>query len=227
MRSAEVTVQIETSRIVPAAVDGSRDVLLLLHGRGSNEDDLLGLRPWLGESRTIVTPRAPFPGGPWGYGAGWAWYRYLRDDLMEEETLDRSLEALDRFIDDLPDRLDFEPSRLVIGGFSQGGTTSLAWALTRPGRVAGVLNLSGFLAGVPGVQKALGNAPGLPVFWGHGKVDPAIPFELGVKGRAALEGAGAQLEVFDHPSGHTITPDEVQAIAAFLSAGLAADDGDA
>jgi phospholipase/carboxylesterase len=221
-----VTVQIDTWQIASAPADDSRDVLLLLHGRGSNEEDLLGLRPGLGRTRTLVTPRAPFAGGPWGYGPGWAWYRYLRDDLMDEETLDRSLEALDGFIDDLPNRLDFEPSRLVIGGFSQGGTMSLAWALTRPGRVAGVLNLSGFLAGVSRVQQALENAQGLPVFWGHGEVDPAIPFALAVKGREALEGAGAQLERFDHPSGHTITPSEVQAIAAFLSALEAAEAAD-
>ncbi len=212
-----MTVRIDTFRSAAPATEGSRDVLLLLHGRGSNEDDLLGLRPWLGETRTLVTPRAPFPGPPWGYGSGWAWYRYLHDDLMEEETLDQSLAAIDGFVDALPDHLGFEPGRIVLGGFSQGGTTSLAWALTRPGRVAGVLNLSGFLAGVPGVQEALSNAPDLPVFWGHGQADPAIPFALAVKGRGALQAAGADLTTFDHPSGHTITPDEVQAIRQFLS----------
>jgi phospholipase/carboxylesterase len=202
---------------------GKAPVVVLLHGRGSNEEDLQGLHPFLGPSVTLITPGAPFPAAPWGYGSGWAWYHYINEDRMVPETLDASLAALDGFFDGLPARLGTSAASmgpLLLGGFSQGGTTALAWALTRPGRVAGVLNLSGFLAAVPVVDDALhaGHGQGLSVFWGHGEHDPAIPFFLGLRGREALERHGAQLTRFDHPGGHTITPGEAQAIQSWITA---------
>lgn len=208
----------------PSARDGD-PVLLLLHGRGSSEADLGGLASSLiraveagsdGGRLQVVTPRAPWPGQPWAYGMGWAWYRYLGEDRPEPDTLAATLEALDRFIDDLPERLGREPGPLVLGGFSQGGTTSLAWSLTRKGQAAGAANLSGFLAQVPLVQKALIGARDFPVFWGHGRMDPAIPHSLAEKGRRVLEEAGADLEIHDHEGGHTITPSEVAGMAGWL-----------
>ncbi|TVP75222.1 MAG: alpha/beta fold hydrolase [Gemmatimonadales bacterium] len=198
-------------------------VLVLLHGRGSNEDDLLQLASLLnrdptGEADpfTVVTPRAPWPGAPWGYGPGWAWYRYLGEDRPEPESLEGSLAALDDLMDGLEDTLGTAPGPIFLGGFSQGGTMSLAWSLSRPGRVAGAMNLSGFLADAPQVQDHLGNAEGLPVFWGHGRADPAIPFALGEKGRARLKEHEAALETFDHDGGHTITPGELEALRSWL-----------
>ena len=219
-------VVIEESRLhgSPSAQDGD-PVVLLLHGRGSSEADLGGVASALARSFAsgsahsalqLVTPRAPWPGRPWGYGPGWAWYRYLGEDRPEPETLRPSLEALDRFVDGLPERLGREPGPLIIGGFSQGGTTSLAWSLTRPGRASGVFNLSGFLADAPPVHQALEGPPWPPVFWGHGRLDPAIPHALATKGRSALEAAGVDLEIHDHEGGHTITPSEVAALGDWL-----------
>jgi phospholipase/carboxylesterase len=204
----------------------SAPLVILLHGRGSNEADLQGLHPHLGTEVTLLTPGAPFPGAPWGYGPGWAWYRYLAEDRMVPETLAASLDALDGFMETLPERIGLPTGAplppIFLGGFSQGGTTALAWSLTRPGRVLGVLNLSGFLAAVPVVESALAEgAPGLPVFWGHGEADPAIPFALGLRGRERLEAAGARVTRFDHPGGHTITPGEMAAIRTWLNECLA------
>ena len=205
-------------------------VLLLLHGRGSSETDLAGLASALirsveggvaGQRIEVVTPRAPWPGRPWGYGPGWAWYRYLGEDRPDEETLESALAALDAFMERLPEVLGREPGPLVVGGFSQGGTISLAWSLTRPGRAAGAVNLSGFLADVAPVQEALGAAAGLPVFWGHGRLDPAIPHTLAEKGRKSLREAGARLEIYDHDGGHTITPSEAHSLSDWLSGVLA------
>jgi phospholipase/carboxylesterase len=211
--------RIDTFRAAPAPapVEEAPGTLVLLHGRGSHEEDLQGLRPWVGDHLSLVTPRAPFPGAPWGYGSGWAWYRYLEEDRMVVETLEESLEAMDHFLDGLGEVLGKEPGRIVLGGFSQGGTLSLAYALTRPERVAGAVNLSGFLAGVDAVQAGLEGAEGFPVFWGHGHADPAIPFRLAERGRTALEAARADLTLHDHPSGHTITRDEVEALQKWLA----------
>jgi phospholipase/carboxylesterase len=199
--------------------DGARDgspILILLHGRGSNEQDLLGLAPLLGPDAIIVTPRAPFPAGPWGYGPGWAWYRYLEEDRVDEDTLQASLESLDLFLGALDESLPFRPGKRILGGFSQGGTTSLAWGLTRPGGVAGVANFSGFLVSSPLVPVGHEASGDLPVFWGHGRLDPAIPFTLAARGRSRLEEAGFEVEKWDHPAGHQITRDEMESFFGWL-----------
>lgn len=199
----------------PELADGAT-VAVLLHGRGSHRGDLQALRPHLPESWAIVTPQAPHPGHPWGYGPGWAWYRYVAEDRVEEAGLEWSLGALDRFLERLPSLLGLTPGRIVLGGFSQGGTTSLVYGFTRPGRVAAVLNFSGFLADTPLLPaEALGPA-GPPVFWGHGRRDPAIPHALAVKGRARLEAAGARLQAHDYDIGHWIDPVEVADAVAFV-----------
>lgn len=188
-------------------------VAVLLHGRGSDLHDLLGLRPGLPDAVALVTPQAPFPGAPWGYGPGWAWYRYVAEDRVEPETLERSLSDLDGFLQALPGILGAEPGPLLLGGFSQGGTTSLAYGLTRPGAVAAVANFSGFL--VHHVDPpTTGDVP--PVFWGHGVADPAIPFELARTGRARLRRAGVHVEARDYRMGHWIAPDELRDFVAWL-----------
>src|SRR5688500_3530433 len=129
--------------------DDPSTVVVLLHGRGSDRFDLLGLRRGLPPEVTIVTPEASFPGSPWGYGPGWAWYRYLGEDRPDPETFSESQRQLGEFLSSLPDLLNFKPGHLVVGGFSQGGTMSLAYGLSKPGAVTAVLNFSGFLANHP------------------------------------------------------------------------------
>jgi len=184
-------------------------VAVLLHGRGSNRGDLQALRPRLPEGWTLLTPEAPHPGHPWGYGPGWAWYRYQAEDRLVEETLQKSLAALDGFLAEVPHLVGFTPERLVLGGFSQGGTTSMAYAFTRPEAVDVVFNFSGFLANVPFLENALGpEVP--PVFWGHGRQDPAIPHALARKGRARLADAQVPHRTGDYDIGHWIDPAELQ-----------------
>lgn len=196
------------------AEDGS-PVCVLLHGRGSHRGDLQGLGSRLPDSWTLVTPQAPHPGGPWGYGPGWAWYRYLAEDRVDEGSLEESLEALDRFLSGLPSVVGFAPGPLALGGFSQGGTVSMAWALTRPERVKVVLNFSGFLVDAPLLEGGALSPEATPVFWGHGLRDPAIPHALARKGRARLAEAGVPHQARDYEIGHWIDPAEVEDAVSF------------
>ena len=206
--------------------------VVLLHGRGSDMHDLFSLAPSFPADWNVVSVQAPFPGMPWGYGPGWAWYRYLAADRVVDETLKESLHALDEVLAALPDLVGGgeaggEPGGgaggdvggsvgdILLGGFSQGGTTSLAFALTRPGVVSGVLNFSGFLVDSPLV--GVDDPPGsLPIFWGHGQMDPAIPYSLALKGRERLAAAGIEVETADHNGGHFITPQELEAAVAWV-----------
>lgn len=198
----------------PSVTDGAT-VAVLLHGRGSHRGDLQALRPQLPADWVLVTPQAPHPGHPWGYGPGWAWYRYVAEDRVDAGSLDWSLGALERFLAELPGTLGLAPGRTLLGGFSQGGTASVAYALTHPGDVAGVINLSGFLVDAPQVSTDASGALATPIFWGHGTRDPAIPHRLAVKGRARLLDAGASVTARDYDIGHWIDPQEISDAVAF------------
>lgn len=198
------------------AADGDT-LALLLHGRGSNRRDLQGLRPLLPREWTLVTPEAPFPGSLWGYGQGSAWYRYVADDRVVDETLQESLSKLDDFLQELPDLVGFQPGHLVLGGFSQGGTVSLAYALSRPDSVTAVLNFSGFLVASADLDESGASAPRTPIFWGHGVGDPAIPISLAETGRSRLRHAGAQLTARDYRIGHWIAEEEVERAVAMVA----------
>ena len=200
----------------PASPEDGGTVAVFLHGRGSHRGDLQALRPLIPPEWVLVTPQAPHAGHPWGYGPGWAWYKYVEEDRLVEETLAHSLSALEPFLDQLPVLLGFQPGRIVLGGFSQGGTTSMALAISRPDMVAAVINFSGFLAESVEVPFSALSPGTPPIFWGHGLIDPSIPHTLAVTGRQRLDAAGMRLEAHDYDIGHWIAPEEMRDAVAFV-----------
>lgn len=199
----------------PHTHDGAT-VAVLLHGRGSHRGDLQALRTHIPDEWILVTPQAPHPGHPWGYGPGWAWYRYLAEDRLADETLETSLDAMDAFLDQLPAIVGVTPGRVALGGFSQGGTVSLAYALTRPGAVDVAFNFSGFLADSGLLPDDVLSADATPIFWGHGTRDPNIPHALAQRGRSRLRENGVPHDARDYDIGHWIDPEEIADAVSFL-----------
>jgi phospholipase/carboxylesterase len=205
-----------------AVVDKGSDtgpVLVLLHGRGSDERDLLPIGRMLHADATTVSVRAPFAAAPWGYGPGYAWYRFLGGTTPEPESFVGGQDALAAFIDSLPARLGRTGFPIVLGGFSQGGTSSLAFMMRNPGRVRGVLVFSGFLADHPSVAVTPDRVRDTPIFWGHGTADAAIPFALAEAGWAELRAAGAPIETHSYRGmAHSINEEELRDAATWLHA---------
>jgi phospholipase/carboxylesterase len=193
---------------LPDGVKEGAPLLVLLHGRGSDRHDLLGLAPHIAPGAIVVTPEAPHPGAPWGYGPGWAWYRFIGRNVPEPESFDQAQDALAEFLGGIRERLPVRTGPLVLGGFSQGGAMSMAYALRNPGAAPLVMNFSGFLADHPTVRATPDSVRGTRFFWAHGTMDSAVPFALAVEGRAALDAAGADLTAFDYEIGHGISAEE-------------------
>ncbi|HEY7770085.1 alpha/beta hydrolase, partial [Longimicrobium sp.] len=98
---------------VPPDVQDGAPLVVLLHGRGSDRFDLLSLAPHLAPGAVVVTPEAPHSGTPWGYGPGWAWYRYMGGTLPEPQSFEVSQQALAEFLAEIPSRLPVRTGPLV------------------------------------------------------------------------------------------------------------------
>jgi len=210
------------------AAGAPQGALVLLHGRGTDERDLLPLADALDPERRLVavTPRGPwtFPGQP-----GAHWYLARRVGFPDEETFSATYPRLADWLDALPQALGVPWERTVLGGFSQGAAMSFALGLgPRRPTPAGILALSGFVPSVPGFEPVLhgrdGGAGGIRVALGHGAADPVIPVDFARQARERLLDAGADVLYRETPGmGHTIDPAFVPELRAWLAARTAAD----
>ncbi|HET9065471.1 MAG TPA: hypothetical protein VFN22_06605 [Gemmatimonadales bacterium] len=214
-----------TDQSLTYAVDeGEPDgpLLVLLHGRGADERDLVSLGRMLHPTATTIAPRAPFPGAPWGYGGGYAWYRYLQDTTPETVSFREGQARLADFLAWIPGHLGRADAPLVVGGFSQGGTSTLAWTLGHPGAARAALIFSGFMPDHPDVTITPATVGRTPFWWSHGTLDSAIPYAFAEAGWQTLRDAGADLTTFtDAGTGHTITREALAGAAALLRDSLA------
>jgi len=205
---------------------GDPDGLLILHhGRGADENDLLGLADVLDPGRRlhVVTPRAPLtlPGWP-----GYHWYAVPRVGYPDPETFTRATAALGEFHDALWAQTGVPPERTVLGGFSMGAVMSYTMGLSGDRPVpAGILALSGFVATVPGWQPDLASRSDLPVFIAHGRRDPVIDVAFARRAHALLENAGLPVEYQESDAAHHIDPDQIPAVTEWLAATSAAKRG--
>jgi phospholipase/carboxylesterase len=200
----------------PAA--GDPDGLLVLHhGRGADEHDLLGLADVLDPQRRlhVVTPRGPLqiPGWPGNH-----WYVVPRVGFPDPDTFARAYEKLSTFHDELWARTGIDPARTIFGGFSMGSVMSYSLGLGGDRPVpAGILAFSGFIPTVEGWQPALGSRPGLPVFIAHGRRDPIMDVEFARQARALLDAGGLAVEYHESDAGHHIDPAHVPAAVDWVS----------
>jgi phospholipase/carboxylesterase len=187
--------------------DGTPDGLLLLHhGRGSDERDLLGLADVLDPARRlhVVCPRAPLslPGWP-----GYHWYVVPRVGYPDPDTFRASYRELAALHDELWERVGVGPERTVLGGFSMGSVMSYALGLgpDRPAP-AGILAFSGFVPKVEGWQPDPAGRAHTPVFIAHGRSDPVMNVQFAHEARELLEGAGLPVSYHESDAAHHIDP---------------------
>lgn len=201
-------------RVRPArgAPDGA---LVLLHGRGADEHDLLPLADALDPERRlhVLTPRGPLSQPP----GGAHWYALGGIPSPNPETFHATYAMLAAWLDALAELTGVPWERTVLGGFSQGAVMSYALGLGagRPSP-AGILALSGFLPQVPGFELALDGRAGLPVAVGHGSFDPVIPVRFGQQAAERLAEAGLEVTYRESPIAHGIDPRYLDQLQGWL-----------
>ena len=191
----------------PKVKHDKNPLLLLLHGYGSNEEDLFSFASELPNDSYVISVRAPYDLQPYGH----AWYA-IHFDADENKFSDnvqakQSVELIAAFIDEIVKQYPIDAKNVTLIGFSQGAILSYATALTYPEKVAKVVALSGYFNQeiMPEVidTKAISH---LKFFVSHGSVDQVIPVDWARKAKPALENLGLEVEYQEYPVGHGVAP---------------------
>lgn len=223
MNAAELPLAI---RERPAATE-ARGLLVLHHGRGSDELDLLPLADLVDPDRTlhVASVRAPrvLAGSP-----GYHWYLVRRVGHPDRESFEASTAALAEMHDRLWERTGIGPERTVLGGFSMGAVMSYTLGLGRDRPApAGILAFSGFVPTVPGWSPELADRQGLPVFISHGSADPVIDVDFGRRARRLLEDGGLDVDYHESPVAHQIDPRTLALVPAWVVGALGSSESGA
>ncbi|MES2805254.1 MAG: alpha/beta fold hydrolase [Bacteroidota bacterium] len=182
-------------------------LILLLHGYGSNEEDLFSFATELPDEYYIISARAPYD---LQYGS-YAWYAINFDadqnKFSDHEQAKVSRDIIAGFIDELVANYPIDAAQIALVGFSQGSILSYAVALSYPEKVQKVVAMSGYLnLEIVAEDYLKNNFTNLKIFASHGTVDQVIPVEWARKTPAILENLGINITYKEYPVGHGVAP---------------------
>ena len=207
-------------RYIPPAVSGElagSTTLLLLHGTGGDETDLLPLGRALLPGAGVLSPRGKVleRGAP-------RFFRRLAEGVFDQEDLARRTDELGDFVTAATRSYELEPDGVVAVGFSNGANIAASLLLRRPGVLRGAVLLSPM---VPFEPDPLPDLKGTAVFIGAGRHDPMVPAQQTERLAALLRRAGADVTVHWEPGGHAVSEGEVEAAATWIAHCLVAQGG--
>jgi len=191
----------------PKIILAKNPLLLLIHGYGSNEEDLFSFAAELPDEYYIVSARAPYN---LQYGS-YAWYA-INFDADEKKFSDNdqariSRDLIAQFIDELQANYPIDTKNVTLIGFSQGTILSYAVALSHPEKVQRVVAMSGYVNPEILEENYLKNSfSNLKIFTSHGTVDQVIPVEWGRKAKPFLENLLINTTYKEYPIGHGVSP---------------------
>jgi len=203
-------------KIIPPrrSIAAKAPALILLHGRGANEDDLLGLADYLDERLFLVAARAPFD---FHWGGGYTWYDILDVGRPEPKMLAESYQKLSQFYQDVKASYPVDPSKTFLLGFSMGTMMSYSMALTKPEAVAGVVANSGYIPEEADLNFQWDRLHNKPFFLAHGIQDPIIPVHMCRRAKTLLENANAMVECHEYTMGHEISEESLGDMSKWLT----------
>ena len=207
------------AQVVRPAAGDPDGALVLLHGRGSDEHDLLPFLDLLDPARRLVGITL---GGPLHLPPGGRhWYALGGIGTPERESFLVSYELLGDALGGLRDAFGVSLERTILGGFSQGSVMAYALGLGagRP-RPAGIIAMSGFLPSVDGWSMDLEARAGLPVWITHGRRDDVIGVEWGRAADAALRPAGLNVTYVETDAAHHADPRALAELPAWVERAL-------
>lgn len=193
---------------------GPHPTLILLHGRGADEEDLPGLSTYFDSRLLILSVRAPYP---FPYSGGYMWYEFSSVGAPDPEMFRTSYDKLSAFLQDAISRYPIDRKRLFLLGFSMGTVMAYALALTRPEAIRGVMANSGYIAEGTHLTYRWEELAGTDFFVAHGTHDPVIPVQLGRRAHELLTAARANLTYREYQMGHQISEESLDDLSRWFS----------
>jgi phospholipase/carboxylesterase len=204
----------------PGTSEDHPPLLLLLHGVGSNERDLIGLAPYLDDRFFVISARAPITLGPGSYG----WYRvtFTEEGPVYQPGAPRnSFKLLADFIDEAVATYSLDPKRIYVMGFSQGGAMTYSLTLTVPDKLAGCVIMSGrTIAEAEEDIAPLERFNNLPVLVVHGTRDTVLPISNGRELKEKLSQLPVDLTYKEYNMAHEVSGETLNEVSAWLKARL-------
>lgn len=201
----------------PKEIKESNPLILLIHGYGSNEEDLFSFASELPDHYYIISVQAPYQVPPYGF----AWYAITFDADMNKFSDDNqaiaSRDLLVKFIDEMCAKYPINAADVNLVGFSQGAILSYAIAVTYPEKLNKVVALSGYFnEDILNVKTDLSAYNHLKIFGSHGTVDQVIPVDWARNISPKLDSLGINYQFKEYPVGHGVAPQNFYDFKAFL-----------
>jgi len=194
-------------------------LLILLHGYGSNKEDLFSFAEELPDELLIVSAQAPYE---MGYG-GYAWYAINFDDVKGKfsdlKQAKTSLDAIAFFIDEIKQKYKTDPNKTFLLGFSQGAILSYSLSLFYPNKVQNVIALSGYI-NTELLPEEISKEIQTNYYCSHGSVDQVLPVEWARKSKPFLDHLGLQNVYSEYPVGHGVAPQNFYSFKTWIEARL-------
>ncbi|PVW15639.1 alpha/beta hydrolase [Marixanthomonas spongiae] len=192
--------------------------IIMLHGFGSDENDLFSFANELPDTYTIISLKAPIPMQPYGN----AWYNIYFDNtdgkFSDTKQAIASRELLANCIDEIVEKYPVDKDNITLLGFSQGTILSFAVALSYPEKVKNVIGLSGYInEDILKKGYADNDFSNLNVYTSHGSVDQVIPVDWARKTKPFLRNLGIDAKYSEFPVGHGVAPQNFQEFKSWLA----------
>jgi predicted esterase len=198
-----------THRFLPAPSIATAPTLLVLHGTGGDESDLVGLGQTMLPGANILSPRGKVleNGMP-------RFFRRLAEGVFDIEDLKLRTHELADFVGAAAAQYGFDPARVFAAGYSNGANIAASTLLLRPGTLAGAVLLRPM---VPLVPDPLPDLAGVPVLIAAGELDPIATMAQTRALADLLKRSGAEVQLFDQPTSHGLTQADVETARDWLA----------
>ena len=194
-------------------------LLLLLHGYGSNKEDLFSFADELPDDLLIVSAQAPLSIGNGGY----AWYSINFDDIngkfSDLKEARQSINEIADFIEEIKIKYNTNPDKTFLLGFSQGAILSYSLSFFHPNKIQHILALSGYI-NTELLPENISSEIKTDYYCSHGSVDQVLPVEWARNSKPFLDNLGFQNEYSEYNVGHGVVPQNFYSLKKWIEARL-------
>lgn len=197
-------------KVPPGKAGATLPLVIVLHGRGADANDLADIAPMIDHGYRFVFPNAPKPFEPApGMTFGFTWFEGWP---AERESIAESRQLLLDFIDEMIAKYPTPSGKVILSGFSQGGLMSIDVGFRTKQKLAGIVVMSGavYEEDLPAFNAEI------PVLMLHGIADEVISALVAHRARRVLEQHGVDVEYHEFPMGHQVSQESLDVVAGFI-----------